>query len=280
MLTFGDGPQLAVALHGVTASAMSWPAVARELPTDWTLLAPDLRGRGASARLPGPYGFGRHVEDVSAVVRARGGPAVLVGHSMGAWVALLAVAAEPELFSRLILIDGGLPMPALPADVTVDEALAATLGPALARLHQTFADERAYLDFFHAHPALSEAWNTDIEAYVRYDLTGRPGELRSRVVEAAVRQDGRELLENATGFAKAWDALSVPTLLLRAPLGMFGQAPGFLPDPVVAEALHRRPDVAAEALPGANHYTIVLQQRYAAIIARRIHDPTSWPAPK
>jgi pimeloyl-ACP methyl ester carboxylesterase len=51
---------------------------------------------------------------------------------MGAYVALLAAAAHPELFSRLILIDGGPSMP-LPADLDPDTVLDATLGPAIER---------------------------------------------------------------------------------------------------------------------------------------------------
>ena len=38
-----------VAAHGITASLMSWKAVARALPDDIALVAVDLRGRGASA---------------------------------------------------------------------------------------------------------------------------------------------------------------------------------------------------------------------------------------
>jgi pimeloyl-ACP methyl ester carboxylesterase len=96
----GDGPTSVVAVHGITASAMTWPAVARHLSSEWTLVAADLRGRGAAAELPGPYGPRRHVEDVCALARSRRAQsgAVLVGHSMGAFIALLAAAAEPGLF--------------------------------------------------------------------------------------------------------------------------------------------------------------------------------------
>ena len=50
MLTFGDGPKLVVAVHGITASAMEWPPVARRLSAEWTVVAPDLRGRGGGRR--------------------------------------------------------------------------------------------------------------------------------------------------------------------------------------------------------------------------------------
>jgi pimeloyl-ACP methyl ester carboxylesterase len=273
VLTFGDGPQQAVAVHGITASAMAWPPVARQLSEEWTLVAPDLRGRGAAAELPGPYGLRRHVEDICAVARQAGPGVVLVGHSMGAFIALLAAAAEPELFSRLVLVDGGLPFPSPPEGVRVDDVLRATLGPAIERLSTTFASEQAYLDFFRAHPALGADWNDDIANYARYDLTGPPGELRSRVVGEAVREDGRDVLVLAADFLAAWDALSVPTVLLRAPLGMFGQSPGLIADEVVAEAARRRPDIPIETVADANHYTIVLAERFAARVAHHIEAP-------
>ena len=272
VLTFGDGPELVVAVHGITASAMTWPPLARRLSTKWTLVAPDLRGRGAAAGLPGPYGLRRHVEDLCSLVRtlASPSPAVLVGHSMGAFIALLAAAAEPALFRRLVLVDGGLPFPSPPEGVNVDDVLAATLGPAIERLSTTFASEHAYLDFFRAHPALSADWTDDIAAYARYDLAGPPGQMRSRVVGDAVRQDGRDVLVLAADYLAAWEALRVPTVLLRAPLGMFGQAPGLLTDAIVADAGRRRPDIAIETVADANHYTIVLTDRFAARIAQHV----------
>ena len=272
MLTFGDGPELVVAVHGITASAMAWPPVARRLSADWTLVAPDLRGRGAAAELPGPYGLRRHVQDVCAVARSREAEsgAVLVGHSMGAFIALLAAAAEPGLFRELVLVDGGLPFPSPPEGVSVDDVLRPRSDRRSTRLSTTFASEQAYLDFFRAHPALAADWNDDIANYARYDLTGPPGELRSRVVGDAVREDGRDILVLAADYRAAWDALRVPTVLLRAPRGMFGQAPGLITDDVVAEAARRRPDITIETVADANHYTIVLAERFAARVARHI----------
>ena len=148
--------------------------------------------------------------------------------------------------------------------------LRATLGPAIERLSTTFASEQAYLDFFRAHPALTADWNDDIANYARYDLTGVPGRMRSRVVGDAVREDGRDVLVLAEDFLAAWDALDVPTVLLRAPLGMFGQAPGLIADEAVEEAARRRPDITIETVAEANHYTIVLADRFAARIARHI----------
>src|SRR5579863_8458702 len=133
VLQRGTGKRVAVAVHGLSASGMSWQAVARHMPSDWSLVAPDLRGRGHSRDLPGPYGLDGHVRDVVAVLRHFGGRPVLAGHSMGAFTALLARDAHPELVRRLVLVDGVLPRPA-PEGADLDAILDATLGPAIARL--------------------------------------------------------------------------------------------------------------------------------------------------
>jgi hypothetical protein len=69
------GPTV-LALHGITAKHMAWLEVARNLP-GVTLLAPDLRGRGRSADLPGPFGLGAHVADIVALLEAVGSERVV-----------------------------------------------------------------------------------------------------------------------------------------------------------------------------------------------------------
>src|SRR5260370_25970697 len=68
VLLWGTGKRVAVAVHGITASAMSWQAVARHMPPHRTLAAPDLRGRGHSRDLPGPFGPDRPAQAVVAVL--------------------------------------------------------------------------------------------------------------------------------------------------------------------------------------------------------------------
>jgi pimeloyl-ACP methyl ester carboxylesterase len=284
VLLWGTGKRLAVALHGITASAMSWQAVARQMPPDWTLIAPDLRGRGHSGDLPGPYGLDRHAADVISVLRhfagsgaSRGAAAakgasrqrpVLVGHSMGAYIGLLARDARPELVRRLVLVDGGLPLP-VPDGVELDAVLDRTLGPALARLRQTFPDVDAYLGFWKQHPALAGHWSADVEAYVRYDLTGEPGQLRCRAVEDAVRADGRDMLTGKP-FEDALFRLKEPTPLLTAPAGTMGTPPGLLPPELIASWQEKVPQLRPVMVPEVNHYTIVFDRQAAAAVARAI----------
>jgi pimeloyl-ACP methyl ester carboxylesterase len=274
VLLWGTGRRVAVAVHGITASAMSWQAVARQMPKDWTLAAPDLRGRGHSGQLPGPYGLDTHVGDVTSVLRHFGGSVgsgsrpVLAGHSMGAYVALLTRDAHPELVRRLVLVDGGLPLP-VPDGIDLDAALEASLGPALARLSRTFPGTEAYLDFWKQHPALAGHWTADVEAYVRYDLTGEAGEMRSRAAPDAVRADGRDVL-TGTPFEDALFRLKDPTPLLTAPAGMFGEPPGMLPPGLIAAWHERVPQLRPRQVPEVNHYTILFDKQAAAAVARAI----------
>jgi pimeloyl-ACP methyl ester carboxylesterase len=272
VLSYGDGPRHAIAVHGITANATCWRAIARALPDEWTLHGLDLRGRGRSAGLAGRYGFDQHAADLRDVTVALGlDRPTLVGHSLGAYIALLTADAHPEIFGSLVLLDGGLPLP-LPAGADLDQLLAASLGPAIARLSEIYPSADAYVDFWRAHPALSGYWTDDLELYVRYDLTGEPGALRSRVVPECARVDGRDLLASGDRIAAALRRLRRPVPLLRAPRGMFGEPPGLIGEDLAAFWQAEVPDLTVTTIADCNHYTIMFRPapvaEIAAVLAR------------
>jgi lipase len=243
-----------LAAHGVTASLMTWVTVARELDGRVCLLAPDLRGRGRSATLPGPYGMAAHVADLIAVLDHVGtASAVLMGHSMGAYVAARLAAEQPERAAGLVLLDAGLPFP--PPDDPGD-MLDAAVGNAVMRLGITFATVDQYVQGWRAHPAFAHAWDEDIEAYARYDLVEDGGVARCAASAEAVRTDAREMvLDDAT--RTALDRVCASAQLLRAERGLFDD------DPLIpADALHAfaatHPSVRVEEVQGVNHYTLVM----------------------
>ena len=256
----GDAEVVVLAVHGITASHHSWRPVARELierHPEVCVLAPDLRGRGRSADVGSPYGIAVHAADVAAILEHLGvAEAVLVGHSMGAFVVARAAADRPELASAVVLVDGGLRIPA-PANVEPDALLDAVLGPAIARLQMTFASPEEYIAFWQAHPALAGRWNDDIEAYVRADLAGEAGVYRSVVNEAAVRTDGTELLRDADTLEAA-GRVRAPLWLLRAPRGLLDDPNPLIPQAVRDSFAEAQPGATLEDVPDVNHYTIIL----------------------
>jgi len=91
-----SGPPL-VFLHGATSSHATWLRLAPRLAEHRRVFLLDLRGHNLSSRAEGPHGYHltRLTADIVAFLRERAAaPAVLVGHSLGAVVALLA-AADP-----------------------------------------------------------------------------------------------------------------------------------------------------------------------------------------
>ncbi|MEA2146744.1 MAG: hypothetical protein QOG59_2331 [Solirubrobacteraceae bacterium] len=248
-------------VHGITASHVAWRAVARELSADrgTCVLAPDLRGRGISAALPGPYGSTSHVADLLALLDYVGTRQVhLAGHSMGAFIAARLASEHPERVSSVFLVDGGLCIP-VPADTDPDELLAKMLGPALERLGQIFTTRDDYISMWRRHPAFAAAWNTDVEAYVEYDLepAGVPEAVRSVVSGEAVWTDGRELLvDEATRTAA--ERVRIPMRVLRAPRGLLDDDHPLITPGVLGEFLTAHPATRAETVPDTNHYTILL----------------------
>jgi lipase len=265
------GVPVVLAVHGITGSHRAWTPVARHLGDDVTFLAPDLRGRGASGALPGPYGLAAHLEDQVAVLDHVGATSVVVaGHSKGAFLAARLAAAHPARVQAVALVDGGLVLP-VPTDVDSDTVLEMVLGPALARLRMTFESRDAYRDFWRSHPAFAGPgmWSADAEDYVDYDLAGEPGQMRSRVSEAAVRADGADLLDVAA-VRRAFLALACPTVVVRAPRGLLDEPNPLLPESAVAEAKEALPHLADVVVPDTNHYQLLLGDREAKAVADQL----------
>jgi pimeloyl-ACP methyl ester carboxylesterase len=272
LFRLGTGPGTAepvVAVHGITANSHAWLAVDRALAGRAALLAVDLRGRGASSALPGPYGMAAYARDLLAVLDACGlQRAVLVGHSLGAYAVARCAADHPERVRAVVLIDGGLTGPEI-ENVDPEPFLAAFLGPALARLDLTFADREAYHAWWRAHPAFAQADVTDADlfAYADHDLDGSAPELRSTVAKEAVRADAHELFE----MGKPAHRLAVPVEMLRAPRGLQNDpTPMIAPELAADWANHAPEQRRVTEVPDVNHYTIVMGQSGAGAVAQAI----------
>lgn len=252
-----------LAIHGITASHYSWPLLAKALPGT-TIIAPDLRGRARSNGLPGPYGLRRHADDMAQVLNALGvDRAVVVGHSMGAFVAVRLAERHPSMVRSLVLVDGGLP---IPRPENADPA--ALLGPAADRLTQRFAGREEYADFWRAHPAFAGQWSPEIAAYVDYDLDESSAGFIPSTRVAAVAEDVLQL-DGGDGYADALAELNVPIEFLRAPRGLMNEPAGLYP---AADAARwsSLPTLRSREVNDVNHYTIVLSEPGATQVAATV----------
>lgn len=242
---------VAIAAHGLT-TALTWRTVARRLDEGICLLAPDLRGRGRSATLPGPYGMAAHVADLIAVLDHVGAPsAVLVGHSLGAYVVERLAGEHPERATAVVLLDSGLPLsrPGV-SDKRVD------VGAAMRPLAISYPSADWAVQVWRSHPAMAEDWDEDIEAYVRYNLAERGGSVGLCASAAAVRTDATEMAVDDANRT-ALKRIRAPVRLLRAERGVFDDDP-VIPEHELRAFAAAYPSVRIEEVAGTNHYTIVL----------------------
>jgi pimeloyl-ACP methyl ester carboxylesterase len=96
----GSGPTVML-VHGYGGAASNWTLVAPRLLERYRVIVPDLPGHGGSSALPAPpETVDPYAERLAALL---GEPAVIVGHSLGAVVALRLAVRHPELVRGLVL---------------------------------------------------------------------------------------------------------------------------------------------------------------------------------
>jgi N-formylmaleamate deformylase len=134
----GSGAPLVI-VPGIVTPAILWDHVARSLAPEYDCYVLDVRGRGLSESGPHlDYGLYTCARDVAGFVRAKElGTATLVGHSMGARIAVRTAREAPDLVRSLVLVDpptsgpGRRPYP-IPKARTLALLAAARLGEASA----------------------------------------------------------------------------------------------------------------------------------------------------
>lgn len=108
-VTGGHGEPV-ILLHGFASTWYMWRHVMPELAKRYTVIAPDLRGVGDSAKPTTGYDKRTMAEDIYQLVRQLGYQRIfLVGHDIGLNVAYSYAAAHPEDVRRLVLLEGLLP---------------------------------------------------------------------------------------------------------------------------------------------------------------------------
>jgi pimeloyl-ACP methyl ester carboxylesterase len=105
-----NGPPL-VLLHGVLRAWNDWSPMLDAFAMRWKVIGVDLRGHGNSDRTPGEYRVADFVGDAVQLARdlveqpSRGEPITIIGHSLGAMVALAVAAEVPTLVRGVVAED-------------------------------------------------------------------------------------------------------------------------------------------------------------------------------
>jgi pimeloyl-ACP methyl ester carboxylesterase len=108
-LSAGEGEPV-ILLHGYAQNSHMWRPLIAELAKTRTVIAPDLRGFGQSAKPAGGYDKKSMAQDVHALAVSLGlTRAAICGHDIGLMVAYAYAAQYPAEVERIALMDAFLP---------------------------------------------------------------------------------------------------------------------------------------------------------------------------
>jgi pimeloyl-ACP methyl ester carboxylesterase len=95
-----------VLLHGLSSARSTWAPMTAGLTPQHRVVAPDHRGHGDSTHATGTYTLDNYGPDTIAFCeQVVGGPAVLVGHSLGGVIAAYVARNRPDLVRAVFLED-------------------------------------------------------------------------------------------------------------------------------------------------------------------------------
>jgi pimeloyl-ACP methyl ester carboxylesterase len=234
-IVWGDGTPEFVLLHGGAQNAHTWDTVA--LALDTALVAVDLPGHGHSDwRDDKAYRPQQMAGDVGAVIRELAPDATtLVGMSLGGLTALCALAEDPALADRLVLVD-------ITPGVNADKAepiISFVSGP------EVFASFDEILERTMAfNPTRSRS---SLRRGVLHNATERPDGAWAWRYDLPIGERVDDLEER---FADLWDAVSA----VRAPMLLVqGGLSGVVDDDDIVELQRRQPDAQVVVVEEAGH---------------------------
>jgi pimeloyl-ACP methyl ester carboxylesterase len=248
---WGERGSPVVCLHGTTVNAFSFQAIADGLAGDHRVYAYDLRGRGDSDKPATGYGVPLHAADLAALLDVWGlEQPVIIGHSLGAFIALYFAAHYPDRVSKLVLIDAGAPLPwSRPQDQP------AWLTAAFNRLGTPVPSFDEYIARLKAAPFIGPYWNDYFALSYQHDLhVNDDGSVIAKAYCEAPLEDGRRYDEGRP--EDQWAMVQVPTLLMRAGQGLFSDTDQLMTEAGAEAARQAIRHCTFVNYPTLNHYTI------------------------
>jgi pimeloyl-ACP methyl ester carboxylesterase len=239
-------------VHGLTANCRCWDVIASGLTPANSILAMDLRGRGLSDKPSTGYSLQHHIRDIYCLLEDLGlKQAVLMGHSLGAFISLAFAANYPDRAEKLILMDGG-------GQLTQEqwEKVTVAIKPSLDRLGQVFPSFEVYIANMKQAPFL-RPWSQAIEDYFRYESVDVEGGVRSRIHPDHIQEEAQNIRQEVP--SAYYPKVTCPVLILRATDGLISQDDLVLPVAAVERMVSEIPDARRVDIMGTNHFSILLQ---------------------
>jgi pimeloyl-ACP methyl ester carboxylesterase len=202
----GRGPAV-VLLHGLGGFAESWRDTIEALVPRASVFALDLPGFGRSAKPRTTYRLGFFASALHGFLDALGiAQASLVGHSLGASVAVTYALTHPTRTERLALVAGLVPGFSFPMSLGYRLMALPLVGEALGLCGSAPIYKAAIARCFHAPRA------ADVEFLVEHDYRTRTGPEARAAWLATARHIRADFIERRADYRRALATLDLPVL--------------------------------------------------------------------
>lgn len=230
----GSGP-LMLFFHGITSNSAVFAPLMARLWDRFTTIAVDQRGHGLSDKPDNGYEANDYADDIAHLIRALDrGPAILVGHSLGARNSVTAAARYPDLVRSVVAIDF---TPYVETDAL--DALESRVNAG----NQLFENIEAVQTYLANRYPNIPADAIRIRAESGYQPV--EGGLRPLASPAAMAQTAKGLRSDLT---QAYREVKKPVLIVRGELSKLVSAAA------LAKTSRLRPDLPVVVVPDADHY--------------------------
>ncbi len=248
LLTWGEAPETLLFLHGLIGVAEVREPTIEALPPGRRYIAMDQRGHGQSFAPASGYAAHEFVSDTRRVIQYLGSSVHLVGHSMGARIAILVAARYPRLLDSVAIVDIG------------PEASASNIAATVAGVSsrpERFAsrDEAVAFAFRNRQPG-----ERDIRIFLARLEPHRDGSLTWRASPNALTETVTR--QRSSAYWREWRSLSVPALFIHG--GASNEVSTIVADRMRAE----NSAVAFERYDGIGHnIPLIAPERLAGSLA-------------
>lgn len=210
---WGNGEKLLICTHGLTRNGRDFDFLANALSPYYTVICPDMPGRGKSDWLPDFTKYNNHyyVEATAALIKSLGANQVdWVGTSMGGLMGMIATALHPKLINKMVLNDIGPYISAAGmrriATYIKDEVKFESREQAEARFREIFAPFKIEAE---------EHWQHFLDHGLRETTGGYSFNHDPALGTAFKDKDGNIITMQEFDLWRLWDAINIPILVLR-----------------------------------------------------------------
>ncbi len=271
------GAPTVLLVHATGFHARCWDRTVAALPAGYRVIAVDMRGHGRSER-KGPYVWETFGRDLVALISGLGLSGVVgVGHSMGGHSVTQAAAADPDAFSRLLLLDPVILDPEVYASDRFPGFQVAEDHPVARRRNRWSSWQEMFAHFEHRHPF--SLWRREVlEDYCRYGLLPSPDGAGCELACPPLVEASIYLGNSQSDIHAVIPSLTLPVVVVRALMRDPGPSDGmdFSKSPTWPGLADEFPNGRDVYLPALTHF-IPMQE--PELVAGLIVDPGPGPDP-